>query len=163
VEARYLLKSLVTTKELSFVVSSAISGEERVDKLGRPSHAATKSFQAIRIFVNNELNELNRGIEIAHEILKPEGVLVTLSFHSLEDRIVKRHLLGINMDEPISKSLSQKYRNASSWHTEESLDEIFDKRWSLVNKHVLVPTNEEIGFNPRSRSAKLRCARKRSS
>jgi 16S rRNA C1402 N4-methylase RsmH len=64
------------------------------------------------------------------------------------------------MDEPVSQRLSQKYKNAASWHSEKEVYQIFDKKWTVVNKHVLVPSFEEVGGNPRSRSAKLRCARK---
>lgn len=62
------------------------------------------------------------------------------------------------MDEPISKTMSQKYRNAMTWHSPEDVAEIFDKKWTPLNKHVLVPSFEEVKENPRSRSAKLRCA-----
>jgi len=64
------------------------------------------------------------------------------------------------MDEPITKGMSQKYRNAESWHTQEDLVKILKRTWEVVNKHVLVPTFEEVEKNPRSRSAKLRCARR---
>jgi 16S rRNA C1402 N4-methylase RsmH len=84
VEARYMFKRLKTTSELALLVESVLDTEKRLDKLSRPTHVATKTFQAIRIFVNNEMNELNRGVELAHEFLKPDGTLVTLTFHSLE-------------------------------------------------------------------------------
>lgn len=72
--------------------------------------------------------------------------------------MVKRHLVGIDMDEPASKSMSQKYRNAFNWHNPDNVGEIFNKNWSVVNKHVLTPEFNEVESNPRSRSAKLRCA-----
>lgn len=97
-------------------------------------------------------------MDMAYKFLKPGGRLVTLTFHSLEDRIVKRHIVGIDMDEPVSHSIHQKYSNAAAWHTQEALDSIFSKRWTAIYKHVLRPSNEEIEFNPRSRSAKLRAA-----
>jgi len=84
VEARYMFKNLSTTFELASLVSSVLDNDMRLDKLSRPTHVATKTFQAIRILVNNEMNELNRGLEIAHELLKPEGLMVVLTFHSLE-------------------------------------------------------------------------------
>jgi len=84
VEARYMFKRLKTTSELAYLVESVLDKERRLDKLSRPTHVATKTFQAIRIFVNNEMNELNRGIEIAEEYLRPNGTLVVLTFHSLE-------------------------------------------------------------------------------
>ncbi|CAL8111508.1 unnamed protein product [Orchesella dallaii] len=160
VEARYLFKGLKTTNELASLIESALDNETRLDKLSRPTHAATKTFQAIRIFVNNEMNELNRGIEVAYEILKPGGKLVVLTFHSLEDRIVKRHLTGIDMDEPVSRTISQKYRNAASWHEPMDIDSIFDRKWNVVTKHVVAPSFNDTLINPRCRSAKLRCATK---
>jgi len=159
-EAKYMFKRLKTTSELASLVASVLDSELRMDKLGRTSHAATKTFQALRIFVNNELNELNRGIELAHEFLRPEGTFVTLTFHSLEDRIIKRHFVGIEMDEPVTKTLSQKYQNAAKYHKLEEVDSIFSKKWAVDNKHVHTPSPSEVEQNPRSRSAKLRCARK---
>lgn len=79
-----MFKNLRTTSELASLVESVVDAETRLDKLSRPTHVATKTFQAIRIFVNNELNELNRGIEVAHSVLKPGGKVVILTFHSLE-------------------------------------------------------------------------------
>lgn len=59
--------------------------------LGRPTHLATKTFMALRIFVNDELNELNHALTVGRRLLRPGGRLAVLSFHSLEDRLVKRH------------------------------------------------------------------------
>jgi len=160
VEARYMFKSLRTTSELASLVEILLDAEQRLDKLSRPSHAATKTFQAIRIFVNNELNELNRGIEVAYDVLKPGGRLVVITFHSLEDRIVKRHIVGIDMDEPVSKTLSQKYKNAASWHEPMDVNSIFDHKWNPMTKHVVAPPFKDVEKNPRCRSAKLRCATK---
>jgi len=160
VEARYMFKRLKTTNELASLIETVVDTETRLDKLARPTHVATKTFQAIRIFVNNEMNELNRGIEVAHEILKPDGRLVVLTFHSLEDRIVKRHLVGIDMDEPVSRTISQKYRNAASWHTPMDIESIFDRKWNVLTKHVVAPSFNDTLINPRCRSAKLRCATK---
>ena len=84
IEARYMFKQLNTTGELAALIHSVLGDEVRLDKLGRPSHVATKTFQALRIFINNEMNELNRGLELAHELLNPFGTIVVLTFHSLE-------------------------------------------------------------------------------
>jgi len=64
------------------------------------------------------------------------------------------------MDEPISGSMGQKYKNATAWHSEKDVENIFNKKWNVVNKHVIVPSIGEVQENPRSRSAKLRCAKK---
>ncbi|XP_023219921.1 probable methyltransferase-like protein 15 [Centruroides sculpturatus] len=159
IDARFMMKKIRTTQELADIVSVVVT-EPRLDKLERKAHSATKVFQALRIFVNNELNELNYGMEMAYQYLKRGGRVVTLTFHSLEDRIIKRHLMDIDINEPVSSSLSQKYKNASLWHSEENMKDIMSKRWCPINKKVITPTEEEIELNPRSRSAKLRAAMK---
>jgi len=73
---------------------------------------------------------------------------------------VKRHMVGIDLDEPVTKALSQKFRNPGKVHTQDELDEIFVKKWTVLTKHVHPPSDMEIEDNPRSRSAKLRCAAK---
>lgn len=69
-------------------------------------------------------------------------------------------MVGIDMDEPVTKKLSQKYHNSAKYYSAEEVDGIFNKKWSLVTKHVHVPTFSEVKQNPRSRSVKLRCAYK---
>ncbi|MEM3673466.1 MAG: 16S rRNA (cytosine(1402)-N(4))-methyltransferase RsmH [Candidatus Bathyarchaeia archaeon] len=96
----------------------------------RRIHPATKTFQALRIAVNGELNNLKRALPQAVEILKPNGRLVVISFHSLEDRIVKNFLR-----ENARKGLLK-----------------------VLTKKPVKPSAEEVKFNPRSRSARLRAA-----
>ena len=98
----------------------------------RGRHPATRYFLALRIEVNNELDGLKNSLPAFIKILKPEGLIFVLTFHSLEDRIVKNI-----------------FKNA-----------ILNKEGSLVNKKVIKPSREEIKINPRSRSAKLRIFRK---
>ena len=119
---------------------------------------ATKTFQALRIFVNDELNEINNGLEIAYRLLRPGGPCVALSFHSLEDRIVKRHFHGIDLDEKLNMSLSAKYRSVSYTHSEEVVDAVMKKRWKPISKKIMTPSLAQIADNPRARSAKLRGA-----
>lgn len=71
------------------------------DMLQRRAHSATKTFMAIRIFVNNELNELYNGLTMANRYLLPGGKIVVITFHSLEDRIAKRHLHGIDIYDKV--------------------------------------------------------------
>jgi 16S rRNA (cytosine1402-N4)-methyltransferase len=95
-------------------------------------HPATKTFQALRIYVNNELDEIKALLEAAPNLLKPSAKLVVISFHSLEDRIAKDSL-----------------RDGA-------------KRgiWNILTKKPVTAGEEEIERNPRSRSAKLRAAEK---
>lgn len=135
----------------------------RKDLLQRSTHIATKTFQAFRIFVNNELNELYTGLKTAQKFLRPGGRLVALSFHSLEDRIVKRFLLGISMTERFNLSARQKVIQALKLGSgRENMEGASISKaplmWELIHKKVLTPDDQEVQENPRARSAKLRAA-----
>lgn len=86
IEARYLFTSLKTTQELAQLVEHACGFVSRTDKLNRSSHVATKTFQALRILVNDEINELDFALKFANRALKIGGKLIVIAFHSLEDR-----------------------------------------------------------------------------
>lgn len=159
IEARYMFRKLETTKELAQLVESAVGGEIHKDQLGRFSHCATKTFQALRIFVNNELNEINYGILLAENYLKVGGCLITISFHSLEDTIVKRHISG-NITDNVANTMSLKYLNYNKSFNEEELEKLVARSWKMIHKHVLTPSPEEIDNNPRARSAKFRAITK---
>jgi 16S rRNA (cytosine1402-N4)-methyltransferase len=96
-------------------------------------HPATKSFQALRIYVNDELNALENGLKSAASLLNLNGRLLVISYHSLEDRIVKRSYLAL-CENPVSG----------------------EPGFRLVNKKIIRPTDSEVATNRRSRSAKLR-------
>ncbi|KAJ0173842.1 hypothetical protein K1T71_010991 [Dendrolimus kikuchii] len=157
IEARYMIKNIETTHELVDVVNSCCPDEFRLDKLQRPQSNATKIFQALRIFVNNELNELNYGMVLAKYYLKLNGRLVTICFHSLEDTIVKRHIAGNIMNE-VANPIPLKYLSPMLVQNQDTINHFFDTPWKAINKHVDVPTDEEVEQNPRSRSARLRAA-----
>lgn len=160
VEARYSFRNLRTTQELAKFIESLFPNEMHVDRLGRFQHTATKTFQALRIFVNNELNEINYGIVIAAKLLKIHGRLITISFHSLEDTIVKRHLSG-NVTDCVANQLPLRYANYGKiWACKEDILELTSSPWVMLHKHILTPTDEEINTNPRSRSAKFRAIAK---
>jgi len=106
------------------------------------THFATKSFQALRIFVNREISELIYGLISAVKILKKNGVLVVVTFHSLEDKIVKHFF----------KSLSE-FKSISRYEPELEKKKIFFK---MPKKKPILPSHKEINENPPSRSAKLR-------
>ncbi|XP_044114934.1 12S rRNA N4-methylcytidine (m4C) methyltransferase isoform X1 [Neovison vison] len=165
VQARSLYP-ISRTQQLASIVAGAFPPSAvfaRKDLLQRSTHIATKTFQAFRIFVNNELNELYIGLKTAQKFLRPGGRLVALSFHSLEDRIVKRFLLGISMTERFNLSARQKVIQASqlgSGHKnkEGGLIGRAPLMWELIHKKVLTPEDQDVQENPRARSAKLRAA-----
>jgi 16S rRNA (cytosine1402-N4)-methyltransferase len=130
------------TSELADAVSWVFHGR-KVD--GR--HPATRTFQALRIFVNDELGELANGLSAAERILKPGGRLVVVSFHSLEDRIVKKFLT----------ERSGKTAGGSRHLPPESI-KYSEPSFRLVNSRPLTPSKGELEVNPRSRSARLRAA-----
>ena len=132
-----------TTKGLADLIAQQVRQPRGKKKI----HPATKVFQALRIAVNGELDELEKGLAAAVKLLRPGGRLVVISFHSLEDRIVK-HLM---------RELSDAYYKVPPHvlHVDES--HIVLKR---VTRKPLGPGAEELARNPRSRSAKLRVAEK---
>lgn len=154
VDSRYMFKKLSTTEELADLVESVICEDFDVDT---KKHPATKTFQAIRIFVNNELNEINYGLLLAAHYLKIGGRIITITFHSLEDTIVKRHILG-NVIENCANPLPLKFSSYNFNLGSDSVDKVVNSTWQMLHKHVLVPSYEEVENNNRSRSAKLRAA-----
>jgi 16S rRNA (cytosine(1402)-N(4))-methyltransferase len=156
IEARYSFRNLRTTYELAKLIESLFPDETNVDRLGRFQHSATKTFQALRIFVNNELNEINYGMVIADKLLKVLGRMVTISFHSLEDTIVKRHLFG-NIKDGVANQLPMKYINYGKvWDSVQDVEDMTKSSWEMLHKHVLTADMKEVNTNPRSRSAKFR-------
>lgn len=115
-------------------------------KRGEP-HAATRVFQALRIAVNDELGELARGLTAAEAALAPGGWLAVVTFHSLEDRMVKRFL-----------QLRSGAGPRGSRHAPATAEEA--PRFALATRKAILPTDAEIAANPRARSAKLRVARR---
>ena len=107
-------------------------------------HIATKVFQALRIFVNNEISELIYGLINATKILKPGGIIVVVTFNSLEDKIVKFFFKSLSEKKSVSRYMPK---------TEEK-----DNLFKLVNKKPILPSAKEIKQNFPSRSAKLRFA-----
>ncbi|KAK0087031.1 hypothetical protein PV325_001875 [Microctonus aethiopoides] len=155
IDARYSFKRLKTTGELARLVESVLDDGFRIDKLGKFAHSATKVFQALRIFVNNELNEINYAILIAEKYLKMSGRIITISFHSLEDTIIKRHISG-NITDNMANRSPMRFQNYGKVFENDEIEIITEVPWKMLHKHVLLPSLDEIENNPRSRSAKFR-------
>lgn len=136
-----------TTGRLARIIEGAV-GRRPGDKI----HPATRSFQALRIYVNDELGQLERGLRAAERLLAPEGRLCVVSFHSLEDRIVKRFLKQRSGQAPRSS------RHFPSSAATESEGAPASPSFVLPFRKALTPTAEETARNPRARSARLRAA-----
>lgn len=132
-------RPVVTARQLAEVI-------ERVSpRRGQKIHPATRSFQALRIAVNDELGELERGLEAAERLLNPNGRIAVVTFHSLEDRIVKRFFAERSGRNPgASRHLPTRAAPPAMFHG--------------IGKSPVTPSAEEIRRNPRARSAKLRAA-----
>jgi len=130
-----------TTRSLANVVERALGRRHDDDR-----HPATRTFQALRIAVNDELGELARGLAAAERVLAPGGRLVVVTFHSLEDRIVKRFLARR------SGRLGGGSRHAPP------TDDAAAPSFQIVNHRPATPGEIELAANPRARSAKLRAA-----
>jgi 16S rRNA (cytosine1402-N4)-methyltransferase len=137
-----LEKPFARTLELADVVSRVFHGR-KID--GR--HPATRKFQALRIFINDELDELANGLSAAERVLKPGGRLVVVSFHSLEDRIAKKFI-----SERAGKTAS------GSRHFPQDSIKSAAPSFRIVNSRPLTPSKGELDVNPRARSARLRAA-----
>jgi 16S rRNA (cytosine1402-N4)-methyltransferase len=133
-----VLKPYTRTSELAGLVERVV-GKKPTD----PIHPATRTFQALRIYVNQELDELADALVAAERILKPGGRLVIVSFHSLEDRIVKRFFAE-----------RSEVRAGGSRHMPERV--VAAPTFELLDKGPVTAGDTEISSNPRSRSAKLR-------
>jgi 16S rRNA (cytosine1402-N4)-methyltransferase len=136
--ARRRAAPIRTTRALADIIAGVVHA--------RPGaiHPATRTFQALRIFVNDELAELAAGLAAAEQVLKPGGRLIVLAFHSLEDRITKSFLVG--RSRPSAPSRHRPELRAAP------------PTFCILTSRPIVPDEAEISANPRARSAKLRAA-----
>lgn len=140
-----VLAPITTTRQLADIIRQSVRGAGKMK-----IHPATRSFQALRIEVNQELAELQAALAAAEHLLKPGGRLVVVTFHSLEDRIVKQFMLQRSREHA-----------ATFRHAPEALKPnaaVQQMPFQIVTKNAITPTPEEVSRNPRARSAKLRCA-----
>jgi 16S rRNA (cytosine1402-N4)-methyltransferase len=133
------LRRFTTTKQLAELI-------ERISpRHGRKAHPATKVFQSLRIAVNDEIGSLKRGLAAALKILKPGGRLAVITFHSLEDRVVK----------DFGRAGARDYTFAGGVDVPE-LREPRQPELKLVTRKAILPGEAELAENPRSRSAQMR-------
>ena len=138
-------KLISSTSELAKIVSESIPFR-KVKNIR--IHPATRTFQALRIYVNDEINELKTSLKKTINILNKDGLLIIVSFQSLEDRIVKDFF---------------NHHSGKRWRSSRHYPELVDSgsiTFKIITKKPLRPSDSEINFNPRSRSAKLRVAQK---
>jgi len=139
------IKYINDTLELSNIIKNCLP---KKNQLKNKIHPATKTFQAIRIYVNDELSELKTSLEKSLKILNKEGLILVVSFQSLEDRIVKDFF---------------NHKSGKRWRSSRHYPELPDKpatQLKIITKKPILPSASEILENPRSRSAKLRVAQK---
>ncbi|XP_035508190.1 probable methyltransferase-like protein 15 [Morone saxatilis] len=154
VEARRV-NPITRTQQLASVVAGSFPAAvlyARKDRLQRPAHVATKTFQALRVFVNDELNELHAGLRAAQAALRPGGRLCVITFHSLEDRLVKRFLQGDDLSNLDQYHFSPRKQGTRK----DGKREGGSVYWLPLKRKVIVPEKDEVKENPRGRSAKLR-------
>ena len=131
----------ITTEELVRIIESSKR------KKNQKTHSATKVFQALRIFVNKEITELIYGLINATKVVKKDGVIAVVTFHSLEDRIVKYFFKSLSENKSVSRYMPK---------SEEKIN-----LFKSLSKKAIVPSEKEITENPPSRSAKLRYVMKK--
>lgn len=137
-------KKIETTGELVDIIKKAIPKKARIDG----PHPAKRTFQAIRIEVNNELGVITKMIDDASSIMNKGGRICIITFHSLEDRIVKNAFKELSLDCICPPHLPMCQCDKKS-------------EVKIITRKPIIPTDEEIEVNPRSRSAKLRVAEKK--
>lgn len=142
VESRERGEAISTTRDLAELIERAVGPGKQ-----RRIHPATRTFQALRIAVNRELENLDRFVTDAVDLLEPDGRLAVISFHSLEDRIIKRTLLKLSGRCQCPPRVPR-----CICGTRKTVD--------ILTRRPITPDEDEIESNPRARSAKLRACRK---
>ena len=147
--ARHVANCILSARESGDIATTSELADILEKALGRrgKTHPATRVFQALRIFVNDELGELYQGLCAAERLLKPGGRLVVVTFHSLEDRIVKTFFRRRAGEVPGGSRYAPEVKNTGP-----------EASFSLPQRGVTKPSKTEIEENARSRSAKLRSA-----
>ncbi len=151
--SRRIARAIVEARAAAPISTTLRLAEIVAKCLPRPkpgqSHPATRSFQALRIAVNEEFAQLVQGLSAAERALKPGGLLAVVTFHSLEDRVVKRFFQQAAGEEPNANRYAPVKTETTA-------------RFELVTRKAIGPDDVELEENPRARSAKLRVARRTS-
>eukprot|EP00201_Polytomella_parva_P007883 CAMPEP_0175068642 /NCGR_PEP_ID=MMETSP0052_2-20121109/17780_1 /TAXON_ID=51329 ORGANISM="Polytomella parva, Strain SAG 63-3" /NCGR_SAMPLE_ID=MMETSP0052_2 /ASSEMBLY_ACC=CAM_ASM_000194 /LENGTH=313 /DNA_ID=CAMNT_0016335683 /DNA_START=107 /DNA_END=1048 /DNA_ORIENTATION=+ len=149
-------ESLSSTLQLSDIIGRTIKRRD----VGKMIHPATRTFQALRIAVNEELRVIEEVLPAAANALKPGGRLAVITFHSLEDRIAKQFFRLLDNEEDVNKNKSRVLKHEEELDEDESVTSLkkipLKNSFRVLTQKPVVPTKAEISFNPRSRSAKLR-------
>ena len=144
--SRAIARAIIAARPITRTLQLAALVEKVIGrKPGDPKHPATRTFQALRIAVNSELDELEKALKASELLLKPGGRLVVVTFHSLEDRIVKDFL----------RTRSERAAKGSR-HLPAEVSAA--PSFQIINQRPVSPADEEIAANPRARSARLRAA-----
>jgi 16S rRNA (cytosine1402-N4)-methyltransferase len=151
-QSRRIARKIVETRkvqpfETTLQLAEVIEGCLPRSKPGQ-AHPATRSFQALRIAVNDEYGALWQGLMAAERVLKPGGLLAVVTFHSIEDRMVKRFF----------QSHGAKKTRVNRYAREETVET--DAPFEILTRKAIGPDQDELSMNPRSRSAKLRVGRR---
>ena len=146
--SRRIAHAIVTARQLTPITTTKQLADAIHGVMPRPpdgSDSATRSFQALRIAVNDELGELERALQASVHLLKPGGRLVVVSFHSLEDRIVKNFLIQNSKERP------NENRHAAAAPP-------VLPNFRIITKRPVTAGDKELAMNPRARAAKMRVA-----
>ena len=143
-DAKLIVKNILKERLLKEIDTPHLVRIIEKSKKGnnKKTHSATKVFQALRIFVNKEISELIHGMIHAAKVLKKDGLLVVVTFHSLEDKIVKYFFKSLSENKSISRY--------------SPVIEQADTLFNLIQKKPIIPSDDEVTKNPPSRSAKFR-------
>lgn len=134
---------LLRTRQLALLIAEALPQREK------HKHPATRTFQAIRIYINNELEEIAQALDGALTILAPQGWLSVISFHSLEDRLVKRFIRQYSRHPQLPAGIPLTQAQLRCYGAPK-----------LIAKGKIMPSDEQISINPRARSSVLRLAQR---
>ena len=147
-DAKIIAKNIVKERQLKIIDTQELVRiiEKSKRKKNYRVHSSTKTFQALRIFVNKEISELSKSLEASASIIGQNGIILTVSFHSLEDRICKFFFNHLSKQDKVSRYLPEKNSSKMSFN--------------LITKKSITPSSQELKLNPPSRSAKLRAIKK---